>query len=75
MVTLGAYDVDRNDVLTIVLDEPPQGEMTISMQYRDLPNNAENCYSGSETVKSTQERVIPCGLVLPHNKVRNFVFY
>ena len=74
MVTLGAYDIDRNDELTIVLNEPSRGEMTASMQYRDIPVNAENCNSGSETVKSSEQRVVPCGLVLPRDKVRFLYF-
>ncbi|XP_072033446.1 LOW QUALITY PROTEIN: uncharacterized protein [Amphiura filiformis] len=68
MAALGAYDVDSSDVLTFVIDAPVNGEIMFSDEDRTVPINAENCNNGSETVKSFDERVVPCGLVLSRDK-------
>ena len=36
-----------------------------------MPLSAEQCENDSVEVKSDEERVVPCGLALPHDKVCN----
>ena len=66
---LGAYDVDSADRLTLMVDNPERGVLTMSTEQRSIPSNAENCNSDSDTSESGEKLNLPCGLLLPHNKV------
>ena len=69
MAVLGAYDVDSTDILTLMVDNPERGILTLSAEQRSTPLNAENCNSDSKTSESVEKLTLPCGLLLPHNKV------
>lgn len=68
--TLGAFDVDTKDVLTIQVTKPYYGQMKLSAEDRSVPKIREDyCNNGSDTREFDGEWVMPCGFELPHNEV------
>ena len=69
MVTIGAYDVDTNDNLTLLIQPPTYGEITLRDEVRSIPQR-QNC---SQLLRSSEGNVLPCGLETPHEVVRMLV--
>ena len=63
---LGAYDVDSQDTLTIINEQPAFGQLTLEPVSRAVPSDQDCTQPSSGDVESP---TIPCGLELPHNRV------
>ncbi len=75
VAALGAYDVDSYDILTFTISDPKNGQITFSESNDSIPINAEHCNSASVAKKSADDRVVPCDLILPKDKVCFILFY
>ncbi|XP_071798137.1 uncharacterized protein [Asterias amurensis] len=62
VVMIGAYDVDTNDNLTLLIQPPTYGEITLRDEVRSIPQR-QNC---SQLLRSSEGNVLPCGLETPH---------
>ncbi|XP_033637723.1 uncharacterized protein LOC117298529 [Asterias rubens] len=63
VVMIGAYDVDIYDNLTLLIQPPPYGVLTMRDEVRSIPLR-QNCSQLSRNITS-QEIVLPCGLETP----------
>ncbi|XP_033637389.1 uncharacterized protein LOC117298318 isoform X2 [Asterias rubens] len=63
VVMIGAYDVDINDNLTLLIQPPTYGVLTMRDEVRSIPLR-QNCSQLSRNITS-QENVLPCGLETP----------
>ena len=68
---IGAYDVDINDNLTLLIQPPTYGVLTMRDEVRSIPLR-QNCSQLSRNITS-QENVLPCGLETPQEPVRILV--